>query len=76
MVMDRSSDVTEETCAESTQNSREPQADGGKDAWLFLAGCFTIEMLLWGESPAILLCAFLTSISPRNGYHSNMDMVE
>jgi hypothetical protein len=26
-----------------------PQADGGLKAWLFLAGCFTIEALVWGE---------------------------
>ena len=26
-----------------------PKADGGKDAWLFLAGCFCIEALTWGE---------------------------
>ena len=26
-----------------------PRADGGKDAWLFLAGCFMIEALVWGE---------------------------
>jgi len=26
-----------------------PRADGGKDAWLFLAGCFSIEALVWGE---------------------------
>ncbi|KAF4635406.1 hypothetical protein G7Y89_g2692 [Cudoniella acicularis] len=25
-----------------------PQADGGKDAWLFLAACFVIEALVWG----------------------------
>ena len=25
-----------------------PPADGGKAAWLFLAGSFCIEMLLWG----------------------------
>ncbi|KAI9873805.1 MAG: hypothetical protein M1830_010590 [Pleopsidium flavum] len=25
-----------------------PRADGGKDAWLFLAGCFTVEALVWG----------------------------
>ena len=24
-----------------------PRVDGGKDAWLFLAGAFTIEMLVW-----------------------------
>lgn len=27
-----------------------PQADGGLKAWLFLAGCFSIEALIWGES--------------------------
>lgn len=27
-----------------------PRADGGRDAWLFLAGCFAIEALTWGKS--------------------------
>lgn len=26
-----------------------PQADGGKDAWLFLAACFIVEALVWGK---------------------------
>ncbi|KAI1826236.1 MFS general substrate transporter [Xylaria intraflava] len=25
-----------------------PQADGGKDAWLFLAACFVVDALVWG----------------------------
>jgi len=25
-----------------------PPADGGKDAWLFLASCFMLEALIWG----------------------------
>ncbi|KAH7011266.1 major facilitator superfamily domain-containing protein [Ilyonectria destructans] len=25
-----------------------PRVDGGKDAWLFLAACFTVEALTWG----------------------------
>jgi hypothetical protein len=25
-----------------------PRAGGGKDAWLFLLGCFMIESLVWG----------------------------
>jgi len=25
-----------------------PRADGGKDAWLVLVGCFTLEALVWG----------------------------
>ncbi|ERF77044.1 hypothetical protein EPUS_07950 [Endocarpon pusillum Z07020] len=41
-------DIAEEEVVESEQDSFLPPVDGGKDAWLFLAGCFTIEMLLWG----------------------------
>lgn len=41
-------DRVEEDIAESQKPSSLPPVDGGKDAWLFLAGCFTIEMLLWG----------------------------
>jgi hypothetical protein len=26
-----------------------PQADGGKDAWLFLAAAFFVEALVWGK---------------------------
>lgn len=26
-----------------------PRADGGKDAWLFLAACFLFEALIWGK---------------------------
>ena len=25
-----------------------PPADGGKEAWLFLAACFIVEALVWG----------------------------
>jgi hypothetical protein len=25
-----------------------PRADGGRDAWLFLAACFVFEALIWG----------------------------
>lgn len=27
-----------------------PPADRGKDAWLFLAACFTLEAVIWGSS--------------------------
>lgn len=27
-----------------------PAVDGGKDAYLFLAACFMIEALVWGEN--------------------------
>lgn len=26
-----------------------PRADGGKQAWFFLLGCFMMEALVWGE---------------------------
>lgn len=28
-----------------------PPADGGKGAWMFLAGCFVFEALVWGKGP-------------------------
>lgn len=34
---------------ESVDNAHSlPRADGGKDAWLALAACFTLEALVWG----------------------------
>ena len=38
-----------------TQEFSLPPVDGGKYAWLFLAGCFTIEALVWGK-PFVLSC--------------------
>jgi hypothetical protein len=32
-------------------DSKLPKADGGKNAWLFLLGCFVIEALVWGQHP-------------------------
>ena len=26
-----------------------PPVDGGRDAWLFLAGCFIVEAMVWGQ---------------------------
>jgi hypothetical protein len=31
-----------------TVTSHLPPADGGRAAWVFLSGCFVIEMFLWG----------------------------
>jgi hypothetical protein len=28
-----------------------PRTDGGRDAWLFLVGCFVFEALVWGIFP-------------------------
>ena len=33
---------------EDLQTRALPRADGGKDAWLVLAGCFVLEVLVWG----------------------------
>lgn len=30
-----------------------PPTDTGKDAWLFLAACFTLEAFVWGASSVI-----------------------
>ena len=27
-----------------------PPVDGGRAAWLFMTGCFIIELVLWGEN--------------------------
>lgn len=32
-----------------------PPVDGGRDAWLCLAGCFFIEALVWGGFSGFLL---------------------
>lgn len=38
------------------------KADGGKDAWLFLAACTVVEALVWGLSRIFLvLCSIITS---------------
>jgi hypothetical protein len=31
-----------------------PPADGGKGAWMFLAGCFVFEALVWGKRFLVL----------------------
>jgi hypothetical protein len=42
-----------------------PRADGGKDAWLFLCGCFTIEALVWGRLSPKLVSYTLISFSDQ-----------
>lgn len=38
-----------------------PPADGGKEAWLFLAACFIIEALIWGMS---VYCHWIDETNP------------
>ena len=37
------------TRGDSLREYTVPDADRGKDAWLFLAGCFMVEALIWGK---------------------------
>lgn len=39
-----------------------PPADHGRAAWLFLAGCFLIEGVIWGKHTALLLSSLKTLI--------------
>lgn len=50
------------------ENASLPKADGGKDAWLFLAGCFCIEALTWGE--CIYLLHFDFASTPQKEFMS------
>ncbi len=40
--------TAEEADVEPEETASLPPVDGGRAAWLFLAGSFFIEMLLWG----------------------------
>lgn len=46
-----------------------PKADGGKDAWLFLAGCFCIEALTWGECIYLLQLYFAATLQENSHDH-------
>lgn len=35
--------------ANGQEASELPPADGGRQAWLFLAACFAVDALIWGE---------------------------
>ena len=43
-----------------------PRADGGRDAWLLLAGCFSIEALVWGRYQSITFTMILSSNHKKN----------
>jgi hypothetical protein len=40
---------SENSNGDKEKGSELPRADGGRDAWLFLTGCFVFEALIWGE---------------------------
>ncbi|KAH8593717.1 MFS monocarboxylate transporter-like protein [Bisporella sp. PMI_857] len=44
--IDSEAGITTAQCSGPSQ--RLPRADGGKDAWLFLTGCFVFEAIVWG----------------------------
>lgn len=42
------------------------RADGGEDAWLFLAGCFVLEALVWGsENKCIEHCRWYAFLDTK-----------
>ena len=45
---DFEADGQESQTATRGQEFSLPEADGGKEAWLFLAGCFMVEAMVWG----------------------------
>ncbi|RFU26217.1 hypothetical protein B7463_g10120, partial [Scytalidium lignicola] len=52
---------------EEVEQANLPQADGGRDAWLFLTGCFMIEALVWG---------FPFSFGVFQEYYSKLELFE
>ncbi|TGO36680.1 hypothetical protein BHYA_0117g00030 [Botrytis hyacinthi] len=48
-----------------------PRADGGKDAWLFLAACFLFEALIWGFPFAFGVFQTYYSTHPPFDKHAN-----
>ena len=46
----KSADADVENEGQEGQGANLPRADGGGKAWLFLAGCFVFEALIWGKS--------------------------
>lgn len=48
-----------ESPGQGESNATHPPADGGKDAWLFLAACTVVEALVWGTSLSEFLAFIL-----------------
>ena len=44
----REETLTEDGDLQPVQSQSLPPVDSGKAAWLFLLGCFVIELVLWG----------------------------
>lgn len=59
----------------TSQNAEHParpgfslaQADGGKDAWFFLAACFAVEALVWGRPRSFMNLSSVHNKAQRNG---------
>lgn len=59
-----------EQFTQSTEFSSLPPVDRGKDAWLFLAACFTVEALTWGMLylPLHLYLPYISSLLINIGF--------
>ncbi|KAF7890736.1 uncharacterized protein EAF01_010545 [Botrytis porri] len=64
-------DLEEGTNDQDNTDGNIPRADGGKDAWLFLAACFLFEALIWGFPFAFGVFQTYYSTHPPFDEHAN-----
>ena len=50
-------------------HSNLPTVDGGREAWLFLAGSFFIEALVWGKCLFLKVFSFFSFLNFRSILH-------
>ena len=48
------SDATKRECSTGQNAQALPSADGGRQAWSFLAACFLMEGVIWGTAPNMM----------------------
>lgn len=63
--------IEEGTAGLENTESNIPRADGGRDAWLFLAACFVFEALIWGFPFAFGVFQTYYSTHPPFDKHAN-----
>ncbi|KAF7950245.1 hypothetical protein EAE96_007536 [Botrytis aclada] len=64
-------DLEEGTNGPDNTDGHLPRANGGKDAWLFLAACFLFEALIWGFPVAFGVFQTYYSTHPPFDKHAN-----
>jgi hypothetical protein len=61
-------EMAEKVTSSTESGSSLPPLDGGLQAWLFLAGCYMIELLVFGTSRVLLLLSAQMLIPPPIGF--------